>query len=353
MLRTCEDLLARAERAVRCLNGLPDDTGSVFVGLMIIVGVVTTLAPPNIADAVLQTAGAVAVLVFGIIVPAVAVLGGLLELIVWIGRRYWRRSPCRECEELIALHEWDSMHPACLRAFLARTSSNEAEPEERDDEAEPEESLLQDLDNLPTLDDESLDQTELAVIKDWTEVDPELKARVAAEGPEVVGILARRHVAHLENAEIILRAKNPGMHPMQARMIVEEAFVSSASIRPPPQAVFAEPAEQHTWPTFYYVCVRGRSPDDRALISGEGATYLYVREDDALSAVDDADRDAQRRADIGDPTLFFDVREVDVDHLPTWATTVRDDVLQKHRLPAFDPSARRRVATHAAIGADD
>ena len=343
MLRACEALLALTERAVRRLNERQDDDiGAVSVGLFVVSGLVVAHAPPAIADA----AAAILVFLFGIVPAAILVGCGLLEVIVWFGRRWWRRWPCRKCNARIALQEWDSMHPACLRAFLARTSSDEAEPEER--EAEQEGSLLANLDNLPTLDDESLDQTELAVIKDWTQIDPELKAQVAAEGPEVVGMLARRHVAHLENAEIILRAKNPGMHP-----IVEEAFESSAPIRPLPRTVFAEPAEQRTWPTFHYVCVRGRSPDDRTLISGEGAACLYVREDDALSEADDADWDAQRRADVGDPTLFFDVREVDVDHLPTWATAVRDHALQKHRLPALDPAARRRVATHAAIGTDD
>ena len=242
MLRTCEDLLSQAERAVRCLNGR-SDAGSGFAGLFIVGGLVVVYARPNIAD----IAAAVLVLVYGIVPAAALVVGGMLEVIVWLGRRVWRRWPCRGCTGRIALYEWESMHPACLRAFLTRRGDNVE-------------------DALPKPDPSKL-------------------------GPPLTGVL----------------------------------------------------------PTFYYVTVRGRSSDDRESISGEGATCLYVREDDALTEADDADWDAQRRASDGDPPMFFDVHEIDVDHLPAWATDVRDDVFQKQRLPADDPAGRRRVANEVAL----
>ena len=89
--------------------------------------------------------------------------------------------------------------------------------------------LLQDLDHLPTLDEESLDQTELAVIKDWTEVDPDLKAAVEERGPEIVGMAARRHVALKGNLEIQIRARNPRLHPLQVQEILDREL---AALRP-------------------------------------------------------------------------------------------------------------------------
>ena len=122
---------------------------------------------------------------------------------------------------------------------------------------------------------------------------------------------------------------------------------------PKPDPLTLDPSLTVVLPTFYYVTVRGRSSDDREPISGEGATCLYVREDDALTAADDAEWDGQRRAGADDPPLFFDVREIDVDHLPAWATTVRDDAFQQQRLPADDPVARRRVANQVALAGND
>lgn len=87
-------------------------------------------------------------------------------------------------------------------------------------------ALLQDLDHLPTLEQEGLDQSELAVIQDWVNADQRLAERVRLEGPEALWRPARFRVALRDNLEIALRARNPLLHPLQIREMVERDLSS-------------------------------------------------------------------------------------------------------------------------------
>ena len=66
--------------------------------------------------------------------------------------------------------------------------------------------LIQDLESLPTLDDESLSPLELELNPQaWATQSPEIAAQVKADGPESLGMLARRRLATVGNKEIAIR----------------------------------------------------------------------------------------------------------------------------------------------------
>lgn len=71
------------------------------------------------------------------------------------------------------------------------------------------EDLIQDLESLPTLDDESLSPLERELINSWATQSPEIAAQVKADGPESLGMLARRRLATVGNKEIAIRSANP------------------------------------------------------------------------------------------------------------------------------------------------
>ena len=77
-----------------------------------------------------------------------------------------------------------------------------------------------DLENLPTLDEESLDPAELRLIEGWADQSPEIQRHIDRHGVESLGMLARSRLASIHNKVTTVEAQNPGLH----RLMAEEMF---------------------------------------------------------------------------------------------------------------------------------
>ena len=90
------------------------------------------------------------------------------------------------------------------------------------------ESLHFDLENLPTLDEESLDRSELELIQTWADQSPEIQRHIDDHGIESLGMLVRRRLASIANKVTTVEARNPGLH----RVMAEEMFDAEKYGRP-------------------------------------------------------------------------------------------------------------------------